>query len=562
MMEAVPTACLERLAAMLPDKQVGVKHGKKRWGDLLDVQEYSAKYGLKVSKVKRWNDASVYVLAECPFDPDHTETARIVQFDNGGLSFGCFHDSCSDKGWPQLQELLGLHSPGEAEPFSSLAADAESRVYVHLAQDRKKHELDTSALVDDLLTDYSFKTLSDSEEILIYKNGVYSHGGESFIREQCELRVGTGVPDIGEITTHQVNEVIGHVKRSTYIEREMLNQEIWKLNLNNGICDTTTGEIMSHTPDFLSSIRIPVDYDPQATCPRFKRFLQEVLNPEDIPVIEEFFGFCLVPKYWIQKALLCTGKGANGKSTLQEVLKSFLGLNNFCSVSLHALETQRFATSSLFGTLANVCADLSSKPLKQVDMFKRLTGGDTITAEKKFKDAFSFVNSAKLVFSANRLPKVEGEDTYAFWRRWIIIDFPNTFPEDTADKELLEKLTTPEELSGLLNLALQGLERLRRNGKFSYAKTTDEIAEKYLRWSDPVGVFLEERCEIDPEAWASKDDIYKVYVAFCHDYAVPAMTKEGFGKELKKRVNLKLIEARKMIKSVRTTGWCGIELKE
>src|SRR5208283_2759033 len=97
--------------------------------------------------------------------------------------------------------------------------------------------------------------------------------------------------------------------------------------------------------------------------------------------------------------------------------------------------------------------------------FKMLTGGDSIGTEKKFKDEYSFVNYAKLIFSANKPPKVTDEDSYAFWRRWILIEFPNQFGDDKKDPEILNKLTAEAELSGLLNWALEGLARLRQQKK-------------------------------------------------------------------------------------------------
>ncbi|GAJ00410.1 unnamed protein product, partial [marine sediment metagenome] len=265
-------------------------------------------------------------------------------------------------------------------------------------------------LVDDLLAEYSFKTMRDNEECLVYEDGVYMPLGEATIKEECEKRVPKKF-----IHTHDINEIIGHIERSTYVKRPKFNSEKGVLNLENGLYNIQTGKLNPHTPEFLSNIRIPVIYDPDTDCPRVRRFFIEVLRQEDIPVIEELFGYCLIPDYTIQRAFLFLGDGANGKSTLLELLKHLIGADNCTNMSLQAIEYQRFAKAALFGKLANIYADIPATRMEHVGVFKTLTGGDTVGAEKKFKDGFSFNNTARLIFSTNKPPKVE-EDTLAFWR--------------------------------------------------------------------------------------------------------------------------------------------------
>ncbi|GAI75240.1 unnamed protein product, partial [marine sediment metagenome] len=280
-------------------------------------------------------------------------------------------------------------------------------------------------------------------------------------------------------------EIIAHIKHSTYVRRTEFNKEKWILNLRNGLYDIRSGKCSLHTREFLSTIRIPMTYDPKVECPQIQQFFTEILKEEDIPVIEELFGYCLIPDYRIQRAFLFTGDGANGKSTLLELLKSFIGKDNCTNLSIQVIESQRFAVASLFGKLVNLYADIPSTKMKHVGLFKMLTGGDTIGAEKKFKDAFSFTNYARLVFSTNKPPKVD-EDTLAFWRRWIMINLPHKFEADKADTEILDKLTTEDELSGLLNVALRSLKRLLQQHRYSYEPSPDEIAARYRKASDSV----------------------------------------------------------------------------
>ncbi|GAI61178.1 unnamed protein product, partial [marine sediment metagenome] len=427
---------------------------------------------------------------------------------------------------------------------------------IYLFKDRTGWHLNLPKLVDDLLSEYSFKTMRDNEECLIYKEGVYTSLGEAVIKEECEKRVPKKF-----MTSHSVNEVIGHIKRSTYVDRRKFNREKWILNLENGLYNIQTDELSPHIPDFLSTIRIPVIYDPNADCPRVQLFFTEVLRQEDILVIEELFGYCLFPDYTIQRAFLFMGDGANGKSTLLELLKHLLGTDNCSNISLQAIENQRFAVADLFGKLANIYADIPSTKMPHVGLFKMLTGGDTLGAEKKFKDRFSFNNYARLIYSTNKPPRVD-EDTLAFWRRWIFINFPNKFEGRKADKRILQKLTKKSELSGLLNVALQGLKRLLDQQGYSYELSPDEIAEWHQKASDPIYAFVKDVCCSDPEAWISKDDLYDSFLKYCDGENIPRIGKESFGRALNNAKNVHVISQRSGPRGAQTYGWKGVRLKE
>ena len=447
---------------------------------------------------------------------------------------------------------LGLKSP--AGLAFRLAMKEEYGIYLY--HDKTGWHLDLPKLVNDLLAEYSFKTFRDNEECLIYEEGIYLPLGEATIKEECEKRVPKKF-----MTTHSVNEVIGHIKRSTYTKRMKFNTEKWILNLENGLYNIQTSELNPHTPEFLSTIRIPVVYNPKADCPRVRRFFTEVLRQEDTPVIEELFGYCLIPDYTIQRAFLFLGDGANGKSTLLEILKHLIGADNCTNMSIQAIEYQRFAKATLFGKLANIYADIPSTKMEHVGVFKTLTGGDTVDGEKKFKDRFSFNNTARLIFSTNKPPKVD-EDTLAFWRRWIFINFPNKFEGKQADKRLLQKLTKKEELSGLLNVALDGLKRLLNKHEYSYELSPDEIAEWHQKASDPIYAFVEDICEANSDAWISKDELYDVFIEYCGKQNIPRIGIESFGRALKNAKNVHVTFKRRGPRGAQTTGWLGIQVKE
>jgi putative DNA primase/helicase len=132
----------------------------------------------------------------------------------------------------------------------------------------------------------------------------------------------------------------------------------------------------------------------------------------------------------------------------------------------------------------------------------------------------------------NQLPSLP-EDNLAIWRRLMLIDFPNQFTGTDADKNLLAKLTTEEELSGLLNLALQHLKDVQTKGEFSYFRTIDEVRREYLLKTDPALVFIKERCNEVSDSYISKEDMYQAFVSFCQELKRPAPGKNQFGARLK-----------------------------
>jgi len=400
--------------------------------------------------------------------------------------------------------------------------------------------------IERFITDYY------SKEIFVWRNGYYQPIGEQVIEEHARTLLGS------ELRRNRLNETVAYIRASTYT---MIREPPPHLiNLENGIYDLITGELKPHDPSLHFFNKIPVKYDPNAECPAIQKFLEEITgSKEDAEILIEMVGYCLYRGYPIQKALMLVGDGANGKTTFLSLLTRFLGHENVSNRSLHELETNRFAKASLFGKLANIYDDLPDKALRQTGTFKMLTGGAPIEAEKKFRNSFTFINYAKLIFSANKVPEAT-DDTDAFFRRWIIITFPNKFEGENCDPHLIEKLTKPEELSGLLNLALQALRRLLEQGRFSHSKTTDEIREDYIRKSDPLAAFVMDCLEQDMESWILKKDLYNIFTAYCRMHKLPAVSNRTFFQNLPKHIAV--TEFRPRIKDRQPRALKGIRLSD
>lgn len=393
--------------------------------------------------------------------------------------------------------------------------------------------------------------MRDTGEMYLYRDGFYQPNGEAFIQEQAKVLLGD------DFSTHRVNEILNYIRYSTYVKREWFDSDNRIVNLENGLLNIETTEFTEHTPRYLSLVRIPVFYSPNAECPRIEQFFGEVLTEEDILLVEEMFGFCLLPEYRFHRTFMLQGSGRNGKSTLLELLQELLGRRNCSNADLVTLCNDRFTSSQLFGRLANIFPDLPAEALKATGMFKALVGGDRITAQRKFQNPFEFTNHAKLIFSCNYVPMTY-DLSPAFFARWIIIRFPNTFEGDRANPNLLDQLTTEEELSGLLNLALAGLQRLLKNGGFTYNRSSAETAEEYQRLSNPVSGFIADCLDQQPEGYVVKDELYNAFKTYCNENGYPVFSEKRFTEWLKKEMFVS--EYRPTVDGQQKRAWQGIKL--
>ena len=344
--------------------------------------------------------------------------------------------------------------------------------------------------------------------------------------------------------------------------------ELWEkphpyaVNVRNGLVIVQTRQLCPHTPDFLSPVQLPVVYDPSATCPAWDSFVLQVFPQDAWDFAWEIIGWLMVPDTSIQKAILLLGSGGNGKSTWLTAVRAFLGKENTASVSLHKLEQDRFAVTRLVGKLANVCADLPSGHLVSSSTFKAITGGDSLSAEYKFKDAFDFTPWARLLFSANELP-VSGDASEAFFDRWVVVPFEKTFrgTNQEAPRHILDaQLSNPRELSGVLNRALVGLQHVSSNHGFSEPQSVRAARDEFRTITDPLAVWLDRFTFDGADALVVKEILHSSYNDYARsDHRTP-MTATAFGRALRK-LRPHISEAQRTIDGKVKWVWLGIGLR-
>ena len=324
--------------------------------------------------------------------------------------------------------------------------------------------------------EYHFKTIAGKkeDELYIYDKGVY-------VIDKSKKVIRQGVENfLNELAnTHYIREITEKIKRLTYVDVDKADfgsKDINLICLNNGILDIRADKLKPHTPDYIFLSKIPVDYKPGVDCSNIKQFFKDILYPNDIPVLQEWFAYALHRDYFIKKAIIFVGEAHGGKTTALKLLTKFIGPAKIAGESLQKLASDRFAAVSLYQRHLNIYDDLSFDDIDATGSFKMATGGSYLTGEYKFGDRFQFVNFAKLTFATNKIPRTKDIDDDAYYGRWIVIRFDQTFNENNSKRDpyILDRLTTPEELSGLFNWTLEGLKRLLEKASFSYEKTTEQ----------------------------------------------------------------------------------------
>ncbi|MGC2598412.1 MAG: phage/plasmid primase, P4 family, partial [Nitrososphaeraceae archaeon] len=318
-----------------------------------------------------------------------------------------------------------------------------------------------------------------SKELLYYNNGVYTTGWEIIIEKEAEEICGYS------LSNKALAEIKGHITRSCNHNKEDFDKDLNIINMKNGLYNIQNSELMEHSPDYLSLIQTPVNYDPTAESKYFIKFLREVLYPEDIRTAIRMMAYTFLRDNPYEIINVLFGYGGNGKGVFTGVLTSIHGAQNVSNVPLRAMIHNSFALSDLEGKSVNIDTELSSTSIEDTAVIKKLTGRQPTRIERKNQRAYDTKLHAKLFFSANKIPTTH-DTSDAFFRRYVIISFPNNF-EGKDDPDLVRKLTTDD----LLMIALRRILKNNR-GIFVNEKTICERREKYELALNPVGSFLEQ----------------------------------------------------------------------
>lgn len=436
----------------------------------------------------------------------------------------------------------------------------------------KKFEKATEIMANNFLKKEKIYTTRDDlkSEVWIYREGIYIPQAKTYIKEYVREMTGPG------FNAFICNNVISKIEVDTYIEQDkfFVIQDFKKIAVQNGILDVIERKIYPFTPEMFFFNKLPLVYDENATCDNIKGFFKSILHDGDEKIMQEIFGYLLYRDYKFEKAFMFTGGGRNGKGKCVELMKRFIGGDNCINISLQRLERDNHAMCEFFMKMANLSADISSKALKETGDFKSLVGHDLITAPRKYLRPISFVNFAKMIFCANELPRTS-DITVAFFNRWILIDFPYTFYSEKeiegldskekewvkiADRSIIDKISTQEELNGLLIWALDGLHRLLDQDEFSFSKSTDQVKTTWLRKSDSSTAFCMDCLEENYNGRIQKNELRRVYVLYCRYNKLKPVSDKPLRESILTIFGAG--ESRPMVDGQKVSFWDGISFSE
>ena len=375
------------------------------------------------------------------------------------------------------------------------------------------HTLLPLRVVETLMADTHYLTSKVDAQLRIYDKGVYRADDT----RQTARRI---IDILGEqVTPFHVSSVLSLLEDLTM---QAVDRHTDWINLANGRLCLNSWELLEHSPFHCSTLQLPVAYDPDAKCPEFDKWLANVLpDPDNQFLLLQLFGYSMLQDVRFGKIVVLYGPTHTGKGTCLALLKAFLGAENVSALTLHALdnEERRFSRSGLVNKLANLSADLSSKHLAGDSQIKQISVGDPMQVEFKGIQSFSYTPFATLWASCNQFP-VSYDRTDAWYERLLILPFFQQHTGKAVDRKLLERLTQPSELSGILNRVLDALKTLLNENVFRLTSFTDEMLDEYRVENDNALRFLFEEYEIHADWRVHEEKLYKHYTEWCEDEGI------------------------------------------
>lgn len=367
-----------------------------------------------------------------------------------------------------------------------------------------------------------FKIIEVNGVLYVYEDGYYQADDRIIENKMIELYPG--------ILQRQRTEVLAYIRIKTHVNAKDLKVNPYVINLKNTRLDIRSSKCLEFTPDAIEFDRIPVTYDPSAYCADLDKMLNRVFlgDREVINLFEEMLGAVLLKHNRYQKAFLFYGNGSNGKSTILDLIKTFLGGRNYSAIALEKV-TDRFNTSELENKLANIGDDVDNVTLKDTGTLKKLFSGNAIMVERKGERPYTIEPYATHIYSCNAIPR-SFDKSDGFYRRWLLIPFNARFSADDEDYDpmIVDKITAPTALSYLLNIGIRGAQRLIRNGHFTEPQTVIDALEAYKADNSTTLSWIEDK-ELTEDYFLDtpRDVCYSEFADWCRVSGIKSSNVTG-----------------------------------
>lgn len=322
-------------------------------------------------------------------------------------------------------------------------------------------------------------------------------------------------------------ELLDTLKKMARKKKPKEAPKTW-VQFRDKIIDIKTSEEFSPSPDWFMTNPIPWRIGARDDTPHLDKLFYEWVGQDFVRTLYEVIAYCMLPDYPLHRIFVFLGAGSNGKTTFLKILKRFIGQANITSTEMETLLSSRFEMSKLYRKLACFMGETNFTQLKKTSVLKRLSGGDMIGYEFKNKMPFDAENTAKLVIATNNLPATT-DKTDGFFRRWMIIDFPNKFGE----KVDVMATIPDEEFENLALKCIPLLNNIILSREFYNEGTIEERSQKYEEKSDPLAKFVEDNVMEEWDGYIYKFEFKKRLDEFCKENNFRKLSETETGKRMK-----------------------------
>ncbi len=388
---------------------------------------------------------------------------------------------------------------------------------------------------DKLLENETF--IYDKNKILWRYNkeeGIWHTGAEQFIRTNLRNQL------FGDEQQKKnyVDEIVSYVKDITYDDKFEPDSNPFLIALKNKVYDIKNDIFLDYKPEFYITSKIPHDVNEEIKeCPIIDKFFEDSIGEEYKATLYDLAAYMMFRGYPYQKLFFVVGQGKTGKSQYLKLLEKLIGSDNFCSVEPKNIQKDKHSMAQMWLKLANIVSDIDYNALENINIIKKLTGGDTVEIRKMYRDPFSATLYAKQIFSTNKLPVVK-EKTSAWYRRVYLVEFSNVVTKEKEDKFILQKMIQEEEMQGFV---FQCLKKLREmyldNFNFTYDIDIDKMAGMYEELSNPILSFMKQNCSFDGSDYCVRWEFIDRFNVWLRNNNLPPESKSEVESFLKERYN-------------------------
>jgi len=321
-----------------------------------------------------------------------------------------------------------------------------------------------------------------------------------------------------------------------FLEMNQFDSHKDLLNVSNGMVDLTTGKLLPHNKEKLITKLCPVDFNTEATCSRWKKFISEICPDEDTQkYLQRFFGYSITGHNRAEKMLIMNGLGENGKGVMLDLVVEILNDYTRVAESSTILKRKHERTSSndladLYGYRLVRASETAALQILDEARIKIITGGNTIKCRLLYKQYIEYIAQFKLILETNHKPIIESQDN-SIWRRVDRVDFTQKFSYENGKRDDLLRDTLRLELEGILQWLINGAIEWYKTG-LSTPQVILDLNRSYKDELDDIGGFLDQCIEPDPDSKMSKKDIFTLYKFWCDAIEEIPISKKAFGKRL------------------------------